>query len=95
MQAEYSHNLRVIIQFIRSEVRKYSRYRLIANGSELSFRPSESLSFAELAQRFESARIPKEYRPMPPRGNLTHTTIVFAADLWLTPTQVKILGLGE
>lgn len=94
MKAEPSQNLRVVIQFIRGDVPKYSRYRLIAYGSE-NFRPAESLSFEDLAQRFESAGIPQEYRPIRPQSGLTHTTMIFTADLVLTPAQVQILGLGR
>jgi hypothetical protein len=94
MNAESTQNLRVIIQFIRGEIPKYSRFRLIAYGSD-NFRPTEALSFTELTQRFASAGIPPEQRPIPPEGNLQHTTIVFTADLALTPTQLQILGLGR
>lgn len=94
MTVEPTQNLRVIIQFVRGDVPKYSRYRLIAYGSE-TLRPAESLSFEELAQRFESAGIPREYRPVPPQCSLSHTTIVFTADLALTLTQLQILGLGR
>lgn len=94
MKAEPTQNLRVIIQFIRGEIPKYSRYRLIAYGSE-NFGPTESLSFEELVQRFASAGIPPEHRPTPPQCDLDRTTIIFTADLALTPTQLHILGLGR
>jgi hypothetical protein len=91
MDGEPTKNLRVIIQYIRADIPKYSRYRLIAYGSE-TFRPAESVSFAELSQRFESAGIPPEHRPIPLRLDLTQTTIVFSADLALTLTQFRFSG---
>lgn len=94
MKAEPTQNLRVIIQFIRGEVPKYSRYRLIAYGSE-NLGPAESLSFEELAGRFAVAGIAPEHRPTPPQCDLDHTTIVFTADLALTAKQLHILGLGR
>jgi len=94
MSIEPAQNLRVIIQFIRGDVPKYSRYRLIAYGSE-NFHPAESLSFAELAQRFEVAGIARECRPIPPQHPLSQTSIIFSADLALTSTQLQILGLGR
>lgn len=93
MKSEPTQNLRVVIQFIRGDVPKYSRYRLIAYG-EQNFHPAESLSFAQLAQRFEAAGISPEQRPIAPSCNPSQTTIVFSADLALTPTQLQILGLG-
>ena len=94
MKAEPTQNLRVIIQFIRGKVPKYSRYRLIAYGSE-NYHPVESLSFRELAQRFESAGISQVCPPTPPERDLTDTMSIFSADLNLSPTQLQILGLGR
>lgn len=93
MKSEPAQNLRVVIQFIRGDVPKYSRYRLIAYG-EQNFRPAESLSFLELAQRFEAAGIPQEQRPIASQYDLNQTKIIFSADLSLTRTQLQILGLG-
>lgn len=94
MKAESGETVRLIIQFIRDKDAKYSRYRLVAYGAK-NFRPSESLSFAELAQRFESASIPPEYHPSSPKQNVDQTSILYAQDIALTPSQLKILGLGE
>ena len=94
MPTETSEMLRVIIQFVRSDVPGYSRYRLVVYGNQ-NFHRAESASVAELAQRFESAGVAPEHRPSIPIGEVRDTSIVYARDLALPPTQLKIRGVGK